>query len=203
MALLKQQEIDEITQAIAEIEKQTDAELVAVLARQSDEYLYIPMLWAALMALFVPVLPLLGLNISYQEVLLLQVLLFVGLSLAFRMPAISVRLIPQTILKKRASQLARSQFLDNNLHHTKGETGVLLFISEAEHYVEILADRGINNVVAEGTWQSIVDCLVDAIAANKAKEGLLKAIESCGALLAEKAPATEAKNELPNHLIVL
>ena len=34
-------------------------------------------------------------------------------------------------------------------------------------------------------------------------DGFIECIESCGELLIEHVPATEAKNELPNHLIIL
>ena len=70
--------------------------------------------------------------------------------------AIRTQLIPKGVREWRASNMARRQFLERNLHHTDGDTGVLIFVSEAEHYVEILADRGISAQVDDGRWAEII-----------------------------------------------
>jgi len=46
----------QIAEAIARAERRTDAELVTVLARRADDYPYLPLLWAALLALAIPLL---------------------------------------------------------------------------------------------------------------------------------------------------
>jgi putative membrane protein len=56
MALITQEQQQQIADLIADIERRTDAEFVAVLARRSDDYSYIPLLWAAVTALLVPLL---------------------------------------------------------------------------------------------------------------------------------------------------
>ena len=99
--------------------------------------------------------------------------------------------------------MAKEQFLVQGLHHTQGETGVLIFVSEAEHYAEILADRGINNLVPEGSWDMILNQLLQQIKTNNTESGLIEAIKACGDLLAEHVPSTNDKNELPNHLVIL
>ncbi len=81
--------------------------------------------------------------------------------------------------------------------------GVLIFVSEAEHYVEIIADRGISQHVSNDEWQEIINSFIEKVKAGQTKEGFLNCISSCGDLLKQYAPATEQKNELPNHLIVL
>ena len=50
--------------------------------------------------------------------------------------------------RRRASRLAREQFFEPGLHLTRARTGVLIFVAVAEHYVEIIADEGINALVA-------------------------------------------------------
>ena len=54
MALLSEHEQRQVAEAIARVEKTTDAELVTVLAARADDYAYIPLLWASLIALVVP-----------------------------------------------------------------------------------------------------------------------------------------------------
>ena len=204
MTLLTDAQRQQVSSAIAEVEKTTDAELVAVLARRADNYFYIPTLWAACIALITPaVINLTPFWLSYHEVLLAQWLVFFVFAILLRIPPLMVWLIPKAVRYRRASNLAYRQFLENGLHHTQGETGVLIFVSEAEHYVEILADRGIDQHVSAEKWQSIVDDLIAHIKRGDTFEGMLECIEAAGALLRQYAPVTHDKNELPNHLVVI
>ena len=204
MTLLNDAELETIANSIAEVERTTDAELVMVLARQADNYLYIPTLYAALVALLAPlVLKLTPLWLTAEDLLLMQWINFIVLAIVFRLPAVTMALVPKHIKYWRAANLARRQFLEQNLHHTKGETGVLIFIAEAEHYVEIIADRGISQHASNPQWQGIVNELIDHIKQRQTLQGMIGCINACGALLQQYAPATEQKNELPNHLVVL
>ena len=204
MRIIDEKSLEAVNAAIQQVERQTDAELVAVLARQADDYRYIPALWAALIALLVPGIAWLsGLWLDTPGLLLLQLAVFLVLAALLRVPFILFRLIPRSVRAWRAANLARRQFLENNLHHTAGESGVLIFISEAERYVEIIADRGINRHVQQEQWQDIVDALTTAIKQNNTHQGLLDCINACGGLLKEHVPATSEKNELPNHLVVI
>ena len=204
MTLFTEDELKQVADAIDKVEQHTDAELVTVLARQSDNYLYIPTLWAAVIALLIPLLmKFTPFWLSGDELLMLQWFNFIALALLFRVPGIMMSLVPKSVKHWRAANLARRQFLENNLHHTKGETGVLIFIAEAEQYVEIIADRGISEHVSNDQWQGIVNDLVGSIKRKQTLPGMLTCIETCGEKLKQHAPATESKNELPNHLVVL
>ena len=80
---------------------------------------------------------------------------------------------------------------------------MLIFVSEAEHYVEIIADRGIDQHVSQEQWQAIIDTFTNSVKRGKTAEGFVDCIGACGELLIEHAPATHDRNELPNHLVVL
>lgn len=204
MALISESELDAVNTAINAVEKNTDAELVVVLAARADDYRYIPTLWAAVVALLVPgILWSLGLWLEILEILLVQLGVFAALAVLFRVPVIMYKLVPSSVLQWRAANLARRQFLENNLHCTRNESGVLIFISEAEHYVEIIADRGIDVHVEASQWQAIVETLIGEIKNGSTQAGLISSINSCGTLLEKYVPATEQKNELPNHLVVI
>ena len=138
-----------------------------------------------------------------EALLLGQWATFIVLALLFRIPAITTRLIPRPVRHWRASNLARRQFIEQNLHHTAGETGLLIFVSEAEHYVEILADRGISSRIDNAVWESIVARFTSAVREGKVLQGFLQCIEACGEHLHREIPATHERNELPNRLVVL
>ena len=204
MALLSEQELNRVAQTIAEVEQQTDAELVTVLAASADNYLYIPTLLAALLGLLVPVvLTFLPMWLDAWNILTIQWLVFIVAAIAFRLPWLLPYLIPKNVKQWRAANLARRQFLEQNLHHTANETGVLIFVSEAERYVEIIADRGISQKVSNEQWQQIVDEFTQKIKKGKTAEGFVACIQRCGELLQTHCPATKTKDELPNHLILI
>ncbi|QJD58027.1 hypothetical protein HG264_03445 [Pseudomonas sp. gcc21] len=204
MTLLTESEQKQVADAIDRIEQHTDAELVTVLAGQADDYRYIPLLWASLLALLVP-----GTVVFFTQwlsagyLLLAQWAAFIVLALVFRIPAITTRLIPCAVRHWRASNLARRQFIEQNLHHTDGDTGILIFVSEAEHYVEILADRGISSQIDDAVWESVVARFTTDVREGNVLQGFLRCIEACGEQLQQKLPATHERNQLPNRLVVL
>lgn len=204
MSLLNHEQLQEIANSVESVEKITDAELVTVLAKRADNYYYIPTLWAAVIALLTPlVINFTPLWLSGFDMLMMQWILFTALAVFLRIPRVMMRLVPKSVRYWRASNLARRQFLENNLHHTRGETGILIFVSEAEHYVEIITDRGISQHISDEQWQKIIDEFIVDVKDGRTLEGFIQCIRNCGELLSEYCPATGEKNELPNRLIVL
>ena len=202
--LLNKNAQETLSRSIGEQEKRTDAELVTVLARQADEYRYVTLLWAALLSLLVPVaLLFMPVWLTPFEGLLLQWGVLLVLAVLFRLKPVQFRVVPRRLQRMRAAGLARQAFLEQGLHRTRGGTGLLIFVSEAEHYVEILADQGIARHVDDSEWQTIVDAFIARVKAGRVAEGFQECVAACGDKLATHVPATEQKNELPNHLIML
>ena len=142
-------------------------------------------------------------GLQIYGLLMLQWACFVFLSLIFRLPAITTRLIPPRIRHWRASNLARRQFLEQKLHHTAGRTGVLIFVSEAERYVEILVDEGISRHLDDSDWGTIVNDFVRRVALGHTAEGFVTCIDACAEVLKQHVPKTQARNQLPNRLVML
>ncbi|MFT4798915.1 MAG: putative membrane protein [Candidatus Azotimanducaceae bacterium] len=204
MAILTESEIQQVAAAIDKVEQSTDAELVTVLAHQADDYHYIPTLWAALLAMVSPgIILLTPFWLGVSELLVLQASVFIFFAVVLRLPFVLRHIIPKRVKVWRASNLARRQFLDNNLHHTAGDSGLLIFVSETEHYVEIIADRGISKVVDNEVFEAIVAEFTQKVKNGQTLNGFLYAVEACGELLTEHVPATGQKNELPNRMILL
>jgi len=202
--LLDKNAQETLSQTIGEQEKRTDAELVTVLAGQADDYRYVTLLWAALLSLLVPVaLLFLPVWLTPFEGLLLQWGVLLVLAVLFRLKPVQFRVVPRRLQRMRAAGLARQAFLEQGLHRTRGGTGLMIFVSEAEHYVEILADQGIARHVDDSEWQTIVDAFIARVKAGRVAEGFQECVAACGDKLATHVPATEQKNELPNHLIML
>lgn len=203
-ALFTVEEQDRIACAIGLAERSTSGEIVAVVARDSGSYLHVPLMGASLIALLVP-WPLIFFTwMPVQSIFLIQLAVFFGL-LVLTMPRpIRLSLVPRSVKHARAHRHAVEQFLAQSLHTTEGRTGVLVFVSVAERYAEVLADTGIATKVPPSTWQQIVDGLTARIGEGRAADGFIEAIEGVGRHLAAQFPPGSADpNELPNKLIML
>lgn len=204
LEFMSAQDAERIAAAIADAERQTAGEIVAVVTRDSSSYLYAPFLWAAIAALLVP-WPLIYFT-WWPSIWIYGAQLGVfllALALLFPRP-VRVFLVPGVVKRAQARRRAREQFLAQNLHTTAGRTGVLIFVSIAEHYAEILADAGIDAKVPKGTWREIISVLTREIGDGRPADGFVKAVAAVGTHLAQHfPPGTADPNELPNHLIVL
>ncbi|NRA88798.1 MAG: TPM domain-containing protein [Rhizobiales bacterium] len=208
-----------ISQKISQAEAKTSGEIMVVLAKQSDDYQYIPILWAALLALSVPLIFIINRffndflqldlvlgNYGYLNIVyFVQLAVFVIAMLLVQYSGIKYKLVPKYIKHRRARRLAREQFMAQEIQATAERTGILLFISLAEHYVEVIADKAIYEKLDNGVWQDIVDALIVEIKQNNMNDGILSAIDAIGVLLNEEFPLNTEKlaNELPNHLVLL
>jgi putative membrane protein len=194
----------EIEKAIGEAEKNTSGEIVAVIARASADYYYVPYLWAALAALIVPWPLLYWTWMPEEEIYLIQLAVFAVLAAVLHYAPLRFALVPRSVRRQRAHQRAMQQFFAQDIYTTPGHTGVLLFVSAAERYAEIVTDAGIHAKVPDTEWQDIVGKLTAEIGKGNAGPGLIQAIRRIGEHLAAHFPASSGKqNLLPNHLVVL
>lgn len=121
---------------------------------------------------------------------------------ASRIPAVKRRIVPRQRVAEAVHLRSLAAFTGHGLHHTKNETGILIFASLLEHRVVVLADRGIDAKVEPGTWTSVVGALTDGLKSGNACDGFCKAIERCGDILAAHFPARAGdQNELSNKLV--
>ena len=193
-----------ISEAIHAAEKKTSGEFVAVVARASDHYIFLPLLWAAIIALLTPgALLLSGVPLSHVESYHLQLLIFVVLAaLLLFVPGLHLFLVPRSVKHSRASRLAKAQFYLQGVHMTAEHSGVMLFVSLAERYVEIVADKGIHEKIGEAHWQGIVNKFVERVRDGEVVEGFAGAVTACGEAMATHYPrSADDTNELPDGLI--
>jgi putative membrane protein len=193
-----------ISEAITKAEQNTSGEIVVVAAIASDGYRSFGVLWAALIALAVPLPLVLATKWPVQYIYLLQLAVFLLCLVLFQWDRIRFALVPRAVKRARAHQRAVDQFLVQNMHTTKGRTGVLIYVSFAERFAEVIADEGIYRKMPESTWEDAVGELTNHLARGTTTEGFIRAIERCGKILAKHFPPGKVDhNELPNHLIVL
>ena len=191
-----------VTAAIRTAEARTAGEIFCVIARHSSDYRLVPVAWAAALAMLVP-LPFLYLtNWSAPVVYLLQIIAFLVTTFVLSQPAFRFRIVPRRARHDRAHAEAMRQFHVQGIDKTEHRTGVLIFASAAERYVEVVADAGINDKVSSEVWDGAVQALVSAIRDGRAADGFVAAIERCGAVLEQHfPPGTLKRDELPDKLL--
>ena len=117
-------------------------------------------------------------------------------------PAVKRRLIPKPRISEAVHLRSLAAFTGHGLHYTKAHTGILILASLLERHVVVLADRGINEKVQEGTWDEVVGILTNGLESGNACDGFCKAIERCGAILAQHFPRSSGDiDELANKLV--
>jgi putative membrane protein len=192
-----------VATAIREAEKRTSGQLVCVLTHASSAYAYIPIFWASLLALLTPWPLIYFTQWSVQRIFLSQLIVFLVAGLVFSWMPLRLRLVPRAVQRARAHRAALEQFVLRGISRTRNRTGVLIFVSLAEHYVRIVADEAIAQKVHVSQWQAAVDALTAHMRDGQTAAGLIAAIERCGAVLAEHAAPDGSGNELPDRLYVI
>ena len=199
---------ERIAAAIRTAEAATDGEVYCVVARRSDGYFFpsacmamIGILLASLAVAFACEYWWVSLRLPYFIALQLAAAAAV-LLLLWLVPALRIHLVPWQTRHRAAHENASRQFLGRNVHKTAARTGVLLFVSLAERYAEIIADTGIDSRVDPRLWEDTVNDLTAHARQDLLAEGFVRAIEAVGAVLAVHFPVSAGDvNELDDHLI--
>ncbi|MDO8457551.1 MAG: TPM domain-containing protein [Burkholderiaceae bacterium] len=97
----------------------------------------------------------------------------------------------------------RAVMMFGKLHvwDTEHNNGVLIYLQLAEHAIELVADRGLNQYVSQPEWQAMVRRLGTALHEGRFEDGLTQALEEVSALLVQNYPLQPGQvpcNELPN-----
>jgi len=94
-------------------------------------------------------------------------------------------------------------FYEKGLYRTKGNTGVLFFISLLERKVWVLADKAIHEKITQARLNAFARTVSGGIRQSKAAEALVQAIGETGRLLEEHFPVVQGDtNELADDVII-
>lgn len=115
--------------------------------------------------------------------------------------------LPLSYLWRNAPPRERALALFGKLRiwDTEHNNGVLIYLLLADHAIELVADRGLNQRVGVGEWQAMATNLGAAIRAGRYEDGLTQALEEVSAVLVRHFPLEPDQanvNELPDRPIV-
>lgn len=224
MMRLSPEDHTRVTDAVTAAELHTDGEIVTVVAGRSDSYHDVALHWAVLAMLLA--LALLAwqpgiaewLHVRLVEnwaqnvppgwyltiALVLISLVFLIVRVVLALDSLRMLVTPGATKTRRVQRKALQLFRTGAEKRTQGATGVLLYLSLAEHRAEIIAEETIHSRVAPEVWGDAMAALVAAVRDGRPGDGMAEAVAQIGKVLAEHFPRSEGDtNELPDRLIEL
>jgi putative membrane protein len=187
---LSEQQADRIEAAVRAAEAGTSAEIaVSVMPASSDDRGMAAIAGVLVFGLVSGIGPTIWWNIdrlSWAGIAPIAAIIVFWLCDRFDL---GLRWLPARWLVKDARRAARAVFLDHALDDTPGRNAVLLFISRAEHYVEILPDRAAVAAVAPAQWAEIVERFRSEARKMDLGEAVAHAVADIGKICAEQFPA--------------
>lgn len=210
-----------IADAIAVAEAKTSAEIIPVVAAASGRYDRAEDIFGFLLAILAWALtawltPAVSLNPGewnsggrFEFGLVLQILIgiiafVIGIALASRFWSLRAPFASRREMEQEVETRAAEAFQRFRLRSTAAATGVLIYVSLFERRVRVLGDSAIAEKLKDRDWEGICDAATEGIGRGAPSDGLVRAIELAGELLAHHFPhgAGDA-NELMNELVVV
>jgi len=212
-----------VSAAISAAETKSDGEIIAISAEQSDAYHDVGLHWAVLamtaVLAFFAALPeqlvgwydrLHGWTADPGQRELLTLLLFFALLkflvvlFLLKWRPLRMLLTPGSTKTRRVRRRAIMLFKAGAERRTIGRTGILIYLSMAEHRAEIVGDEAITKVTTPETWGEAMSALLTDVKQGRPADGIVAAVGMIGDVLAQHFPKTsEDTNEIPDKLIEL
>ncbi len=217
-------DIARVTQAVTDAEARTDGEIATIVSARSDGYHDVPLIWAVAAALLA-----MALYAAFPDIFIalldratggwqhewtrreLLTIVLVAVTAKFLVVRFLVGWWPVRMLctpgktkTRRAHARAIMLFKAGTERRTLTRTGVLIYLSLAEHRAEIVADEAIAAKVAPETWGAAMALLIDHLREDRPGEGMAAAVAAVGEVLAIHFPRTGTDpDEMPNRMIAL
>jgi putative membrane protein len=208
--------------AVTAAELRSAGEIVTIVTPQSDDYGDVALVWSAFAALLaltaLAIAPDFYLGLydrlmggwvqqwSPQGVFTVAAFVagikFAAVWLILLWRPLRLLLTPAPLRHLRVRNRAVTCFKVGAERRTHGRTGILIYLSMAEHRAEIVADEAIASKVEPEVWGEAMAAMIAHLREGRIGEGMAAAVERVGAVLAEHFPrAEDDRNELPDRLI--
>ena len=212
-----------VSAAIAAAEAKSDGEIIAITTQQSDAYHDVGLHWAvlamvAVLAYFAALPAQLegwydrlsgwsaepGMRELLTLLLFFALLKFLVVLFLLKWRPLRMLLTPGSTKTRRVRRRAIMLFKTGAERRTIGRTGILIYLSMAEHRAEIVGDEAITKVTTPETWGEAMSALLADVKQGRPAEGIIAAVGIIGEVLAQHFPKSgEDTNEIPDKLIEL
>ncbi len=217
---LSDDDLKKISESVNSAEKTTSGEIATAIIKESSDYAFYELAFSLIIGglYFIGLMLFSGSAQSWLKSLFwdynpIYFSIFTGFSIftvigityvLSNIPAIDRLIIPKKVMQKKVHNRAVRHFIESGTCYTQDRTGILIFISQMERKVILLADRGINEKIPQDKWDKIVSDLVDGIKDNNIVNSITTSVKTCGEILTTQFPIKEGDiNELSDDIQVL
>jgi putative membrane protein len=200
----------ELESLIQSAEKQTSVEFVLVHREKSSNYRSFRLSLSLVSFILVSWGGLLLYDLTHWEEFERQILhtsltsgILVGLGIWIltRVPGVLRFLLLPSVLRKSVERGAELAFLEYEVFATRERSGVMIYISELEHAVQVIADQGLLPKIPEPVWAKLGADLAADLAQGGAFHSFREAIERILEAAKPHFPPREGNvNELPDQV---
>ena len=221
---MSETEHDRVTEAVRAAESGTSGEIVTIVADASDHYLDTALWWAvgaalislALLAAYPATATRIVESLSggwvteigaveyFELALAAFVITFGVIRLILQISRLRIALTFPRVKSKRVRNRAIDLFKVGAESRTTGRTGILIYLSLAEHRAEIVADEAVHKQVSNDMWGAAMTDLIGHVREGRITDGMVAAVNDVGEILTQYLPRKDDDvNELPDRLIEL
>ena len=187
---------DAIRAAVAAAEAKTSAEIVVVIARRSDDYGAARVGLASLVALATALGALRYAALDATLVVVLQIPVYLLAWIALGAPRVLSLVVPDA---READAVARAADAAYGAHRVGEVGGVLVYLSEQERMVRVLADPRARDALGPGALADAARAVADAAKQGRAPSAIVDVVARFGEARARALPKTSGDaNALPD-----
>jgi len=200
------EQLKKIEASVRDAEKNTSGEIVPMIVFASNDYWWTHWVWGFIgLGIVSLILCAFSLESPWRfhvfEFLLWQLTGFASGFFLALFPPLKRFLIPKSWASYHVERQSMANFMGAGLNNTAGRTGILIYLSQLERQVVILADKGINEKVPNDHWKTLVAEIVEGVHVGKPLDALMAVISKAGTKLSQDFPKQrDDKNELSNEL---
>ena len=111
---------------------------------------------------------------------------------------------PRKQMLAKVETRAREVFFDRRVHHTLGNTGMLIYVSLFEHMAVVLGDQEVLDKLGQPVLDKLCEQLTSDLRQGHPSESLSQVIMSAGEELSGPLPRSDDdQNELQDALVLI
>ncbi len=198
--------MQKVYDSIAAVEQDSSAEIVVIKHPQADSYLYSNLMFAmCFMVAVYTVLMYIPIEIDSYLIYIFTILsLPLGFAIVHFLKPLKRLMISKKLMNRKVEIYARALFQKGRLHLTLDHTGILVYCSDFEKMVMIIADNGVEISVPKLDMDKILDAFNDVYKDDNFEENLCKGLAVMKDILKVYLPAKEPNfNEIPDDLTIV
>jgi putative membrane protein len=191
-----------ISSAITDAERITSAEIAVVITPASDGYAsHNFLIGLVLGGVICSCLWFLGIAVSFPFLFSVQLLVICMVVFVPFLRNFCIYLIPKNIQLHRAAHRAYSEYMTVSRNVPAFVPVVLLYISLAEHYAHIIADRAVMEKTQDEAWDNVIKEFIAGMKTSSICDSCINAINKIAAQLTGHFPASQNPNYIGDHII--